>query len=318
MSITYINESGSRRQPLVEAVFETNLPGLLHRGKVRDTYDLGHGLLLMVASDRISAFDVVMDQPIPGKGVILTQMSSFWFGVIDQVMPNHMVATADDDAAMANIEKTGALRKLTPELARRSMVIKKADRFDIECVVRNYIAGSAWAEYERSGTMNGEPLPAGLRAAEKFSEPVFTPSTKASSGHDEPLTRAEAQDLIGVEMHRLLEEKSIRVFEVAHEHARERGMILVDTKFEFGLVDGQLTLIDEVLTPDSSRYWDIDDWEPGNFPPAFDKQFLRAWLLDTDWNREPPPPTLPGRIIEQTRERYLQAYQRLSGKSLIL
>ncbi|MDA1278758.1 MAG: phosphoribosylaminoimidazolesuccinocarboxamide synthase [Chloroflexi bacterium] len=303
---------------MVEAVFETNLPGLLHRGKVRDTYDLGHGLLLMVASDRISAFDVVMDQPIPGKGVILTQMSSFWFGVIDQVMPNHMVATADDDAAMANIEKTGALRKLTPELARRSMVIKKADRFDIECVVRNYIAGSAWAEYERSGTMNGEPLPAGLRAAEKFSEPVFTPSTKASSGHDEPLTRAEAQDLIGVEMHRLLEEKSIRVFEVAHEHARERGMILVDTKFEFGLVDGQLTLIDEVLTPDSSRYWDIDDWEPGNFPPAFDKQFLRAWLLDTDWNREPPPPTLPGRIIEQTRERYLQAYQRLSGKSLIL
>ena len=303
---------------MTEAVFETNLPGLLYRGKVRDTYDLGDDRLLMVASDRISAFDVIMDRPIPGKGVILTQMSSFWFDVIDAVMPNHVIATADDEVAMANVDRNGALVDLSPELARRSMVIKKAERLDIECVVRNYIAGSAWAEYEESRTMNGEPLPAGMKAADRFSEPIFTPSTKAESGHDMPLTPKDAQDLVGVEMHQILEEKSIEVFQVAHDYAAERGMILVDTKFEFGFVDGELTIIDEVLTPDSSRYWDVNDWTPGNFPPAFDKQFLRAWLLDTDWNREPPGPVLPDLIVQQTQERYLECYRRLSGKSLVL
>ena len=303
---------------MTEAVFETNLTGLLHRGKVRDTYDLGDDRLLMVASDRISAFDVVMDQPIPGKGIILTQMSSFWFGVIGHVMPNHMIATADDEAAMAGVEITGALAELTPELARRSMVIKRAERIDIECVVRNYIAGSAWAEYERSGTMNGMPLPAGMKAAERFSEPVFTPSTKAETGHDVALTPAEARDLVGTELHRTLEDRSIEIFQVAHDYAEKRGMILVDTKFEFGFVDGELTIIDEVLTPDSSRYWDTNDWAPGDFPPAFDKQFLRAWLLDTDWDREPPPPSLPDEVVGKTQERYLESYRRLSGKSLVL
>lgn len=303
---------------MTEAIYETNLPGLLYRGKVRDTYDLGDDRLLMVASDRISAFDVVMDQPIPGKGIILTQMSSFWFGVIDHVMPNHVIATGDDEESMANVEKTGALVDLPHELARRSMVIKKAKRLDIECVVRNYIAGSAWAEYEESGTMNGQPMPAGLKAADRFSEPVFTPSTKAPSGHDMPMTPKEAEDLVGVEMHRTLEEKSIEVFQVAHEYAAKRGMILADTKFEFGMVDGELTIIDEVLTPDSSRYWDVNDWAPGNFPPAFDKQYLRAWLLATDWKREPPPPTLPDDVIVQTQERYLESYRRLSGESLVL
>lgn len=303
---------------MIEAVFETDLPGLFHRGKVRDTYDLGDDQLLMIASDRISAFDVVMDQPVPGKGVILTRMSAFWFEIIDHVMPNHVIASASDEVAMADVEKTGALIDLPPELARRSMVIKKADRLDIECVVRNYIAGSAWAEYEESGTMNGEPLPEGIKAADRFAEPVFTPSTKAASGHDMPLTRHEAKDLVGVETHQLLEEKSLEVFQVAHDYAAERGMILVDTKFEFGYVDGELTIIDEVLTPDSSRYWDVNDWAPGNFPPAFDKQFLRAWLLDTDWNREPPPPKLPDEIVEQTQARYLESYWRLSGKSLVL
>ena len=303
---------------MTEAVYETNLTGLLHRGKVRDTYDLGDDRLLMVASDRISAFDVVMDQPIPGKGIILTQMSSFWFGVIGHVMPNHMIATADDEAAMAGVEITGALAELTPELARRSMVIKKAERIDIECVVRNYIAGSAWAEYERSGTMNGMPMPAGMKAAERFSEPVFTPSTKAETGHDVALTPAEARDLVGTELHRTLEDRSIEIFQVAHDYAEKRGMILVDTKFEFGFVDGELTIIDEVLTPVSSRYWDTNDWAPGHFPPAFDKQYLRAWLLETDWNREPPPPVLPGEVVGKTQERYLESYRRLSGKSLVL
>jgi phosphoribosylaminoimidazole-succinocarboxamide synthase len=303
---------------LTESVFETNLPGLLHRGKVRDTYDLGDHRLLMVASDRISAFDVVMNQPIPGKGIILTQMSSFWFDIIGDVMPNHMIANASDEQAMANVERTGALIDLSPELARRSMVIKKAERIDMECVVRNYIAGSAWAEYEESGTMNGQPLPEGMKAAERFSEPIFTPSTKAESGHDMPMTPQEAKNLVGDEMHHVLEQKSLEVFQVAHDYAGERGMILVDTKFEFGFVDGELTIIDEVLTPDSSRYWDVNDWTSGNFPPAFDKQFLREWLLGTDWNREPPPPTLPDEIVEQTQARYLESYRRLSGKSLVL
>ena len=272
----------------------------------------------MVASDRISAFDVIMEQPIPGKGVILTQMSSFWFDIIGHVMPNHVIATVSDDVAMENVEITGALVDLSPEIARRSMVIKKAERLDIECVVRNYIAGSAWAEYQESGTMNGQPLPAGMKAADRFSEPVFTPSTKAESGHDMPMTPQEAKDLVGVEMHHILEEKSVEIFQVAHDYAAERGMILVDTKFEFGFVDGELTVIDEVLTPDSSRYWDVNDWAPGNFPPAFDKQFLRAWLLDNNWNQEPPPPVLPTAIVEQTQARYLESYRRLSGKSLVM
>ena len=303
---------------MTEAVFETNLSGLLYRGKVRDTYDLGDDRSLMVASDRISAFDVVMDQPIPGKGIILTQMSSFWFEVIEHVMPNHVIATVNDDLAMEAVEKNGALLELTPDLARRSMVIKKADRIDIECVVRNYIAGSAWAEYQQFGTMNGQSLQPGMRAADKFTEPKFTPSTKAESGHDMPMTPQEAKDLVGTEMHRILEDKSIEVFQVAHDYAAKRGMILVDTKFEFGLIDGELTIIDEVLTPDSSRYWDVSDWRPGHFPPAFDKQFLRAWLLETDWKQEPPPPVLPQEIIEQTQHRYMESYRRLSGKSLIL
>ena len=297
---------------------ETNLSGLIHRGKVRDTYDLGNDLLLMVASDRISAFDVIMNRPIPGKGVILTQMSSFWFDVIGHVMPNHVVALASDDEAMKGVARSGALLELSPDIAQRSMVIKKAERIDIECIVRNYIAGSAWAEYTEFGTMNGAALPKGMRAADRFAEPVFTPSSKAESGHDMPLTAKEAKDLVGVELHRNLEEKSVEIFQVAHGFAAERGMILVDTKFEFGFVDGELTLIDEVLTPDSSRYWDGNDWEPGTFPPAFDKQFLRAWLLDTGWDREPPPPKLPDEIVEQTRDRYLEAYQRLSGASLVL
>ena len=303
---------------MTEAVFETNLSGLLYRGKVRDTYDLGDDRLLMVASDRISAFDVVMNQPIPGKGIILTEMSSFWFEVIEHVMPNHVIATVNDDLAMEAVEKNGALLELTPDLARRSMVIKKADRIDIECVVRNYIAGSAWAEYQQFGTMNGQSLQPGMMAADKFTEPIFTPSTKAESGHDMPMTPQEAKDLGGIEMHRTLEDKSIEVFQVAHDYAAERGMILVDTKFEFGLIDGELTIIDEVLTPDSSRYWDVSDWRPGHFPPAFDKQFLRAWLLETDWKQEPPPPVLPQEIIEQTQHRYMESYRRLSGKSLIL
>jgi phosphoribosylaminoimidazole-succinocarboxamide synthase len=302
----------------IQPVYETSLPGLLHRGKVRDTYDLGGGLLLMVATDRISAFDVIMSSPVPGKGIILTQMSSFWFGLLKDVIPNHMVAVASDADAMRGVPITGALTELPEAYRRRSMVIKRAERIDMECVVRNYLAGSAWVEYRKSGTMNSLKLPDGMRESDRLPEPMFTPSTKAESGHDEPLSRSEGENLVGKELYRTLEEKSIEVFSAAHAHAESKGMILADTKFEFGYVDGELTLIDEVLTPDSSRFWDVNDWKPGSTPPAYDKQYLRDWLLQQTWNRNPPAPDLPTDVISNTQKRYLEAYARLTGKSLIL
>ena len=296
------------------AVFETNLPGLLHRGKVRDTYDLGDGRLLMVASDRISAFDVVLPTPVPDKGKILAQMSAFWFDLTKDVVPNHLIGMANDEAALADVPRTGALAALPKDLALRAMVIKRAERVDVECVVRAYITGSAWAEYTRSGAVNGAPMPAGMLEADRFPEFLFTPSTKAQVGHDLPLTIAEMEDLIGREIAEKVTQASLKVFAKAHDYARSRGMILADTKFEFGLIDGELTLIDEVLTPDSSRFWDVNDWKPGASPPAFDKQFVRDWLTDNGWNKEPPAPELPADIIEKTRERYAEALRRLTGK----
>ncbi|MEX0761665.1 MAG: phosphoribosylaminoimidazolesuccinocarboxamide synthase [Dehalococcoidia bacterium] len=300
----------------MQAVYETNLSGLIHRGKVRDTYDIGGGLLLMVTSDRISAFDVVMPNPVPGKGAILAQMSAFWFDLTRDVIPNHFVALASDSDAICNVPKTGALAEITPNLLTRAMVVRRAERIDMECVVRAYITGSAWAEYQEHGTMNGAPLPTGLREAERLAEPAFTPSSKAESGHDVPLMRSEAEDLVGVEMREVLEEKSLEVFAVAHAHALKRGMILADTKMEFGFINGELTLIDELLTPDSSRFWAASDWVPGSSPPAFDKQFVRNWLLESGWNREPPAPELPQDITEKTGERYMQAFERLTGRTL--
>ena len=303
---------------VAEAVYETELPGLLQRGKVRDTYDIGNGLLLMVATDRISAFDVIMPDPIPGKGVILTQMSTFWFDLLGDVTPNHMVCLASDAEGMAQLEKNGALGSLPDDYGRRSMVIRRAERINMECVVRNYLAGSAWVEYREHGTMNGVSLPSGMREAERLPEPVFTPSTKAEEGHDEALTRTQGEDLVGKEIYRTLEARSIEIFAAAHAHAESKGMILADTKFEFGFIDDELTLIDEVLTPDSSRFWDVGDWKPGTTPPAYDKQYLRDWLLRQEWNKEPPAPPLPTEVVAQTQKRYLNAYERLTGQSLIL
>lgn len=300
------------------AVYETSLPGLLHRGKVRDTYDIGDDLLLMVATDRISAFDVIMPDPIPGKGIILTQMSTFWFDLLKDVVPNHMVGLVSDSAAISGVARNGALAELPDGYERRSMVIKKAERIDMECVVRNYLAGSAWAEYKASGTMNSAKLPAGVLESAQLPEPVFTPSTKAEQGHDEALSRSEGENLVGLELYRTLEDLSIKTFLTAHEHARSKGMILADTKFEFGYIDGEITLIDEVLTPDSSRFWDVNDWKPGSTPPAYDKQYLRDWLSQLDWNKEPPAPNLPANVVAQTQKRYLDAYERLTGESLIL
>ena len=298
------------------AISTTNLPGLLYRGKVRDTYDLGDGRLLMIATDRISAFDVVLPTPIPDKDSILAQMSQFWFRLLKDVTPNHMIAMANDPDAMRDLSKTGALAALSPELAPRAMVIKKAERIDIECVVRAYITGSAWVEYRKSGTVNGAKMPAGLKDVDRFPELLFTPTTKAKQGHDQPLTFREVEDMVGKDTTEQLREMSLKVFRRAHDHAETRGMIIADTKFEFGTVNGELTLIDEVLTPDSSRFWDENEYQPGSSPPAFDKQFVRNWLLDSGWDREPPAPELPEDIVQKTRERYLQALTRLTGLGL--
>lgn len=295
-------------------VTHTDLPGLRHRSKVRDMYNINDDLLLMVATDRISAFDVIMDAPIPGKGILLSQMSAYWFrNVIGDIVPNHMVCMADDSDSVAQVPREGALAHLPDDWRARSMVVRRADRIDMECVVRGYLAGAGWQEYAERGTLNGAPLPTGLEPAARLPEPVFTPSTKAEEGHDLPLTRGEAQRLVGPTLHDALEAISVLLYERAAAHASEVGMILVDTKFEFGFVNGELTLIDEVLTPDSSRFWNASDWSPGEFPPAFDKQHLREWLTASGWNREPPPPTLPESVIDATRRRYVAAYERLTG-----
>lgn len=299
-------------------IFQTTLPDLVHRGKVRDTYDLGDGLLLMVATDRISAFDVVLPTPVPGKGAVLAQMSAFWFGLTRPVMPNHLIGMAYDHAALARTPRGGALADLAPELQKRSAVIRRATRIDMECVVRAYLTGSAWAEYRTSGTINGAPLPNGMREADRLPEVMFTPSTKAETGHDKYLTRLEGERLVGKGLYARLEQASLAIFRVAHDHAKSKGMIIADTKMEFGFVDGELTLIDELLTPDSSRFWDENDWKPGAAPPAYDKQFVRDWLIQSGWSKEPPAPALPSGIIEKTRERYVQAFTRLTGRELIL
>jgi phosphoribosylaminoimidazole-succinocarboxamide synthase len=296
----------------------TDLPGLFHRGKVRDTYRVGDGVLMMIATDRISAFDVIMDDPVPQKGVLLAQMSAFWFrNVIGDIINNHMIAMASEVETNENLRRTGALAHLPNEWEDRAMLIREANRIDMECVVRGHLAGAGWAEYDAHGTLNGERLPAGLRPAERLPEPMFTPSTKPDEGHDLPLTEAEAINLVGADLHERLKQVSIEIYERALRHAEDRGMILVDTKFEFGFVDGKLTLIDEVLTPDSSRFWNADEWHPGSFPPAYDKQHLREWLIQTDWDREPPPPSLPDEVLDMTRQRYISAYERLTGTSFV-
>ncbi len=298
------------------AVFTTSLPDLVHRGKVRDTYRVDEGVLLMIATDRISAFDVIMDDPVPQKGVLLAQMSAFWFrNVIGDIVDNHMIGMSSDEDVVVNGGYGEALAHLPPEWRDRSMLIKEAERINMECVVRGYLAGSAWAEYQSHGTLNDAPMPKGMRAAEKYSEPLFTPSTKPEEGHDMPLSESEAKNLVGNELHDRLKETSIAIYERARRHAEDRGMILVDTKFEFGFANGELTLIDEVLTPDSSRFWDAEDWHPGSFPPAYDKQHLREWLMTTTWDREPPPPTIPDDVMDMTRQRYISAYERLTGNS---
>jgi phosphoribosylaminoimidazole-succinocarboxamide synthase len=295
---------------------ETTLPNLLHRGKVRDTYQVDNNLLLMVATDRISAFDVVLPTGIPSKGLVLNRISAFWFNQTAHIVPNHLVALADSPEAAPLLAVNPALSRISPELARQSMVVKKAQRVDMECIVRGYITGSAWSEYRRQGTVCGKPAPAGMVEGTPFPEPIFTPTTKAEEGHDQNMSDQQVEDLVGSELAAQLEGVSKRVYQHAHDYARGRGIILADTKMEFGLLDGQLILIDELLTPDSSRFWDVTGYVPGKSQPNFDKQFVRDWLLEQGWNQEPPAPELPQEVVSRTTARYLEAYRRLTGAEL--
>lgn len=279
---------------------------LFRRGKVRDTYDLGD-TLLMVASDRISAFDVVLPTPIPGKGCILNQLSRFWLEQTGRIVPNHLATGSPSTVANLGLQTD-------PDLAARSMLVRKAERIDVECVVRGYLAGSGWAEYAKRGTLAEVPLRAGLRQAERLDEPAFTPAIKNDVGHDENISKERLAGILGASLAADLESASIALYAHAADHAQEHGVILADTKFEFGFIDGALTLIDEALTPDSSRFWDAANYVPGRDQASFDKQPLRDWLLHTGWNREPPGPELPPEVVQETIGRYQEAYRRLTGR----
>jgi len=294
------------------ALLESNVPGVsVRRGKVRDVYDLGDKLLL-VATDRISAFDWVMPSGIPDKGRILTQLSAFWFDLLD--VPSHVISTD-----IGSIDLPPGCD--ASQLAGRSMIVKKCRVAPVECVVRGYLEGSGWKEYQASSAVCGVKLPAGLVQCSKLPEPIFTPATKEESGHDENINFQRMSEIIGAPAAEELKRRSIDIYRRAAEHAQSRGIIIADTKFEFGWVNGkngddeQLILIDEVLTPDSSRFWPADQYKPGRAQPSFDKQFLREWLETTSWDKNSPPPALPEEVVAATRKKYIEAYEKLTGKS---
>lgn len=309
---------------MTEPILTTEIPGVPQfiSGKVRDVYDLGQTLLL-VATDRISAFDVILPTGIPDKGRVLTQLSRFWFERTADIVPNHLIA-ADMDAIGQALHDAGAT--VSPELVLmlegRSLLVQKCAAFPLECVVRGYLAGSAWKDYQtlfaHGGEVNlyGHPVPVGLRQADPFPTPLFTPATKAQSGHDENISPSQAAEIIGEDRARELGEKSLALYRYAHEYAAERGLILADTKFEFGLHGDRLILIDETLTPDSSRYWEASGYKPGRAQPSFDKQFVRDYLETLDWNKTAPGPALPPEIVAKTTEKYREAYRRLTGEDL--
>jgi phosphoribosylaminoimidazole-succinocarboxamide synthase len=289
------------------AVLQSSLPGLpVRRGKVRDIYDLGEQLLL-VSTDRISAFDWVLPTAIPDKGRVLTQLSAFWFDRLGE--PHHMLAT---DVAEMDLPADAD----RDSLAGRTMLVRKTKVVPIECVVRGYLAGSGWKEYRQHGTVCGLRLPPGLRESDRLPEPIFTPATKEESGHDINISFERMVELVGHETAEELRRRSLAVYSRGAEHALKRGIIICDTKFEWGQVDGELILIDEVLTPDSSRFWPADGYRPGGSPPSFDKQFVRDWLETTGWDKNSTPPALPDEVVDRTREKYLEAYERLTGGPL--
>jgi phosphoribosylaminoimidazole-succinocarboxamide synthase len=304
--------------PKAPVLMETKLPlPVFLRGKVRDTYDLDSHLLIIV-TDRISAFDVVLPRGIPNKGHVLNRLSSFWFRRTADIIPNHMAEAVDDIHCIDSYLPANMKFTCPPYLRGRSMVVKKVKRIPIECVVRGYISGSAWEEYKEKGTVNGNSMPAGLEESQELETPIFTPTTKADSGHDEPMTMKEVEKLVGGPMAKELEEKSLDLYNHGRQYAREHGLIIADTKFEFGVDNNRLILIDELLTPDSSRFWDLMIYDPGKSQPSFDKQPVRDYLASTGWNKKPPAPDLPDEIIEATSERYTEVYERLTGRKLAL
>lgn len=277
-------------------------------GKVRDVYDLGNEVLI-VASDRISAFDVIMENGIPGKGVILTQMSNFWFELLSDICPNHLVETSDD-AILARVPGNDA------HLKGRSVISRKAKPLPIECVVRGYITGSLLKEYRADANVHGLNLPSGLEDGSLLPQPIFTPATKAAVGHDENISAQRARDLVGAETYEIVEKWSIEIYRRASDHAAKNGIILADTKFEFGWTDDGVIWIDEALTPDSSRFWPVEGWKPGQPQPSFDKQFVRDYLEQIHWDKTPPGPRLPDTVVAGTQKKYIEAFERLTGKSL--
>ncbi len=276
---------------------------LIRQGKVRDCYQLGNDLLF-VASDRISAFDVVLRSAIPGKGAVLNQLSGFWFEKTNHIVPNHLIQIGLPDS-VESAERAW--------FDARTTVAKKAERIDFECVVRGYLAGSGWKEYRQSGAIAGHKLPGGLPQSARLPEPIFTPAMKNDVGHDENITVERLRDLVGSDLAAQLESLSLRLYDAAARHAQTCGILLADTKFEFGMVDGELTLIDEILTPDSSRYWEASAFAPGSDQESFDKQYVRNWLDSTGWDHEPPAPELPADVIAGTQRRYIEAFQRITG-----
>jgi phosphoribosylaminoimidazole-succinocarboxamide synthase len=287
-------------------LLQTNVPGWpVRRGKVRDCYDLGERMLL-VSTDRISAFDWVLPTGVPDKGRVLTQVSAFWFGLLGE--PNHMLSVEASDFGLPS--------GVDPEPFRgRSMLARKAQVVPIECVVRGYLSGSGWKEYRQSGSVCGIELPAGLRESDQLPEPIFTPATKEESGHDINISFERMVEIVGREVADELRERSLRIYKRGAEYARQRGIVIADTKFEFGRAGNELILIDEVLTPDSSRFWPADDYRPGQGQPSFDKQFVRDWLETTAWDKNSPPPALPDDVVTRTREKYIDAYERLTGNA---
>ncbi len=292
----------------VSETFISNLP-LIHRGKVRDVYEVNESRLVLVATDRISAFDCVMPTAIPHKGKVLTALSAFWFGYLSHLTDHHLITT-DIEKMPANIGQNESLKG-------RSMLVKRTKVFPVECVVRGFLEGSGWKDYQRSGKICGHDLPSGLRQCEKLPKPIFTPATKAQTGHDENITEQEFAEIVGAETAATLSSLSLEIYKTASKYALTRGIIIADTKFEFGLDENnEILLIDEVLTPDSSRFWSAETYEPGHAQPSFDKQFVREYLETLDWNKQPPAPELPLEIVKATTERYLAAYRLLTGKEL--
>ncbi len=292
---------------LVDKVELPQLP-LFKRGKVRDIYEI-EDKLLFVATDRVSCFDVVLEDPIPYKGIVLTQLSIFWFELTRDIIPSHFITSS--------IKKISQLEPYSEILEGRSMVVRKTQPVPFECVVRGYLAGSGWRDYKKTGKVSGIALPAGLREAEKLKEPIFTPSTKEETGHDIPVTFEYMVEKIGEDLAVKIKEKSIELYQFGSQYAEQRGIIIADTKFEFGLLNGELILIDELFTPDSSRFWPKDEYQPGKSQVSFDKQYLRDWLESTGWDKTPPPPRLPQDVIQKTSEKYLLVFKMLTGRDIV-